>query len=86
MEEKNFDKQPDPGTDAHASIRRKIRFGWIGLFTYLFVASNAIRFALDAPLAVMISGCILNLIIITFFVLHIRKDYKKLREGKDSAS
>jgi len=83
---KESDKKPVLSSDSPDSVRRKIRLGWVGLFTWLFIFSNAIRYTLDVPILVMIVGYVLHITMITFLIIHIRKDYKKLRKGQDSGA
>lgn len=74
-------KRETQNSDSQSAARRRIRLGWMGLGGYLLIFANAIRFAGGLPYQVLLLGQILNLAIITFIVLEIRKAYKKLRNG-----
>jgi uncharacterized membrane protein len=79
-------KEGSKADSSRQALRRRIRLSWIGLFTYILIFANAMRFAFGLPYQIFALGQIINIVIITFIVLEIRKDYKKLRNGTDSGA
>ena len=71
----------DPGdsrNELRRDLRRRIKLTWFGLFTYILIFGNALRFLWGLPYAIMAAAMIINLGIITVLVLEIRKSYRKL--------
>jgi hypothetical protein len=69
---------------ARDAERRKLRFAWIGLCTYIFVLLNGFRLIGKLPWQISVLGAALNAAIVTVLILAMRKSYRKLKNDNDS--
>src|SRR5450432_2051003 len=63
--------------------RRQIRILWVGAGLYFLILLNGLRYWGQLPYQVVILGAALNAMILTMFIMTIRKVRKRIRtEGK----
>ena len=69
-------KKP-PGVSCQTD-RRKLWGLWIGLGVYFVIMLNAFRYAHRIPYQAFILGALLNVAVITSFILALRRVYKRI--------
>lgn len=61
------------------TARRRIRWYWVGVGTYLLVLLNVVRIAGKLPYQIFALGAVVNLAILIAIILLLRRAYKRRR-------
>jgi hypothetical protein len=57
--------------------RRRLRFLWIGLVTWILVIINAVRLIRNAPYQVLVIAGVVDFLTVGAFIIAIRREYRK---------
>jgi hypothetical protein len=71
---------------ANDAERRRLRLLWIGAGTYFLILMNGLRFVPELPYQIAILGTAFNAIVLTVFIVEIRKVYKRIGSGDAKAA
>ena|ERR1700736_5437942 len=70
-------------SDSKTAPNRKLRWLWTSLVLYLMIMFVALHYASQAPYQVLALGGILNIVILSTFILAIRRVYLRTRVQTD---
>ncbi len=80
MKLKGRDSSEENPSPEKRVIARRIRVLWFGVVLYALIIVNAVRYARLVPLKFLLLGDLVNVAMIIFFIVTLKRAYKELRK------